>query len=188
MALDDSHLLALVRDGNRDLFAVLMQQTYLRAFLHLDQLGDDAKLSGWLARIAANEALTRLRQRRRLAEDELGDAEEEIEMPVPRSPETALSERELGALLEAALGDLPEMYRAVFVLREVEGMSTDEVAAALSVSAQVVKTRLFRAKDLLRRRLYDRTGRAAPEVFTFEAPRCDRVVAAVLARLPRNDH
>lgn len=208
-ALADDHVVALVRGGRRDLFEVLMrrhnqrvyrtvrsyltdeaeiedvmQQAYLHAFVRLDQLAEPGKISSWLVRIAANEALSRVRKRRRLAEDDFDEAlEDTTPMTARSSPEDTLSDRELAALLEAVLGDVPEIYRVVFVLREAEGMSTAEVAEALEVSEQVVKTRLFRAKELLRRRLLDRTGRAAGDVFTFQAPRCDRVVAAVIARL-----
>ncbi len=98
-------------------------------------------------------------------------------------PEKQLGDRELARLLEAAIGDLPELYRAVYVLREVEGLSTEEVATALDVSETVVKVRLHRAKERLRKRLLARAGRAAADVFAFQAPRCDRVVGAVLAKI-----
>jgi len=207
--LDDDRVVTRVRGGDRGLFEVLMrrynqriyravrsflrdeaevedvmQQTYLRAFLHLDQLAETAKVSAWLVRIAIHLAIDRVRQRRRLAESELGGddlpAGKGDEM---RSPEAELSDRELARFLEAALEDLPELYRVVFLLREIEGMSTEEVATALDVSDSVVKVRLHRAKDRLKKGLLARAGRAAPDVFAFRVPRCDRVVAAVLGRI-----
>jgi RNA polymerase sigma-70 factor (ECF subfamily) len=206
IAQSDADVVELVRRGDRAAFEVLMrrhnrrvyravraflhdeaevedvmQQAYLRAYLHLEQLASGAKVAAWMVRIAVNEAVTRLRQRRRLAEDEL---DEEMDTMAARpTPEKELGDRELAALLEAAVGDLREIYRAVFVLREVEGMSTEEVADALEVSESVVKTRLSRAKELLRRRLYLRAGRAVGDAFAFPATRCDRVVAGTLARL-----
>jgi RNA polymerase sigma-70 factor (ECF subfamily) len=162
----------------------VMQQAYLRAFLHLHQLVDGTKVASWLVRIAVNQARSRLRQRRRLAEDEL-DAENEDGHPMAASwtPEEELADRELAAIVERALVELREIYRAVFVLREVEGMTTRETGVVLGVSPAVVKTRLSRAKQLLRRRLLVRAGRTLGDVFAFAAPRCDRVVAGTLARI-----
>jgi RNA polymerase sigma-70 factor, ECF subfamily len=211
--LPDERIVALVRAGGRDDFEILMrrhnqrvyravraflrdeaevedvmQQAYLRAFLHLDQLAEGAKIATWLVRIAVNLAIDRLRSRRRLAEASLSDEEsgrDEV-VSTSRSPESELGDRELAALLEDALADLPEIYRAVFVLREVEGMSTEEVGEALAISEPAVKVRLHRAKNRLKKRLLARVGRAVGDVFTFEAPRCDRVVAGVLGQLRRD--
>ncbi len=203
----DESVVAQVRAGDRDRFELLMrrhntrvyravrgllrdeaevedvmQQAYFRAFLHLDQLSEGAKVSAWLVRIAVNEAMSRLRQRRRLAEDGLEEDGEDMASP-RNTPETDAGAQELGALLQDAVGRLREIYRVVFIMRDIEGMSTAEVAEALSVSEQVVKTRLHRARDLLRRQLLARTGKAMADVFAFPAPRCDRVVAAVLRRI-----
>jgi RNA polymerase sigma-70 factor (ECF subfamily) len=92
-------------------------------------------------------------------------------------------DHEMRALLEAAIGGLSRDYRTVFVLREVEGMSTGETAEALGLSEDVVKTRLHRARGLLRDALYERAGASTPAAFQFEAPRCDRVVSAVMRRI-----
>ena len=86
-------------------------------------------------------------------------------------------------LLEWAIDTLPDGSREVFVLRDVEGLSTAEAAASLGVSEDVIKTRLSRARASLRRSLLERTGAAAPEAFRFYRPRCDRIVAAVMARI-----
>lgn len=206
-SLPDEDVVALVRGGQSDAFEVLMrrhnqriyrvvrgilsdeaevedvmQQTYFRAFTSLGQLEDGAKVSAWLVRIAVNEAFDRLRTRRRLGEEEL-ELDTADETRDAHNPEADVGDQEVAALLEAAVSDLREIYRVVFILREVEGLSTAEAAAALGVTEQVVKTRLFRARELLRDGLIARAGRAVNDVFTFQAPRCDRVVAAVLARI-----
>jgi RNA polymerase sigma-70 factor, ECF subfamily len=99
------------------------------------------------------------------------------------NPERQAFSGELRALLEWAIDRLPDGAREVFVLREVEALSTAEVADALGVSEDVVKTRLSRARGALRRDLLERTGATTPEVFRFYRPRCDRMVALVLARI-----
>ena len=208
--LPDERIVALVRAGERDGFEILMrrhnqrvyravraflrdeaevedvmQQAYLRAFLHLDQLAEGTKIATWLVRIAVNLAIDRLRSRRRLSEASLSDEESGSDgvVSAARSPESELGDRELAKLLEEALAELPEIYRGVFVLREVEGMTTEEVGEALGISETSVKVRLHRAKNRLKKRLLARAGRAAVDVYAFHAPRCDRVVAAVLASI-----
>ena len=177
---------ALVRD--EDEAEDVMQQAYVLAFTHLDQFQGDARFSTWLIRIAVNEALQYLRKRSRLvaidggADDELEAGMKLLERNTP-DPERQTSERELSRLLEATIDALPVPYRMVFMLREVDGLSTAETAEVLSVSQDVVKTRLHRARALLREALENRFGDQLEEVFSFQAPRCDRVVAAVMARL-----
>ena len=100
-----------------------------------------------------------------------------------QSPERQAFAGELRSLLEWAIDAMPRGMREVFVLREVEGLSTSEVAECLGVSDDVVKTRLSRGRVILRRLLMERTGATAPEAFRFYRPRCDRVVAQVLARI-----
>jgi RNA polymerase sigma-70 factor (ECF subfamily) len=102
--------------------------------------------------------------------------------PAP-DPERQAFTGELRQLLESAIDDLPDGAREVFVLRDVEGLSTSDTAASLGVSEDVVKTRLSRARAALRRSLLDRAGATAPEAFRFYRPRCDRVVADVMARI-----
>ena len=98
-------------------------------------------------------------------------------------PEQRANDRELGAALQQAIDDLPPAFRTVFVLREAEGLSTAETAESLGIPPETVKTRLHRARSLLRHRLWARAGRLSGDVFEFGAGRCDRVVAAVLARI-----
>ncbi len=164
----------------------VMQETYMRAFAHLGQFRGEAQLGTWLVRIAVHEALARVRKRRRLAPLPPDDDVEALPMPdrpTPIDPEREANNAELRRLLEGAIDDLPETYRTVFVLREVEGLSTAATAECLGVSEEVVKTRLLRARLRLRDGLYARAGAVASDAFTFGAERCDRIVAAVLPRL-----
>src|SRR6516162_5817674 len=168
----------------------VMQETYVRAYAALGQFEGRAQWATWLTRIAVNEALARVRARGRFVSKEASEVMEDDVMtkepPVPpraEGPEAAASARELGALVEHAIDDLPDTYRAVFVLREVQELSTAETAACLEVSEELVKVRLHRARAELRRLMDARLGAATREVFDFHASRCDRVVAAVLERI-----
>lgn len=161
-----------------------MQQAYINAYTHLHQFQERAKFSTWLTRIAVNEAIARLKKRRN-APTQDRDPEEEMKRAASNTPtpEQEAITTDLRAALESVVTDLPENYRSVFVLREVEGLSTAEVAECLSVSEDVVKTRLHRAKSMLRDGLFERVGASAENIWTFQAPRCDRVVKAVLEAL-----
>jgi RNA polymerase sigma-70 factor (ECF subfamily) len=164
-----------------------MQQAYVSAYTHLHQFAAEARFSTWLLRIGVNEALARLRQRRRHLEA-LDDRDEDTE-PLPLearmpTPEDRAAEHELASLLEPIIDDLPRMYREVFVLRLVEGLDTAETAAVLELGEDAVKQRLHRARQMVQASLEDRVGASARALFQFQAPRCDRVVATVMARLP----
>jgi RNA polymerase sigma-70 factor (ECF subfamily) len=162
-----------------------MQQAYVNAFTHLRQFNGSAQFSTWLTRIAINEALARVRRRGRYEalDDDLSNVEPFMSTnPVP-NPERQAFVGELRGLLEWAIDTLPDGMREVFVLRDVEGLSTAEVAESLEVSEDVVKTRLSRGRAALRRALLERTGASAPEAFRFYRPRCDRLVQQVLARI-----
>ena len=111
-----------------------------------------------------------------------GETEAAVASKRPDPEQEALT-GELRQVLEGAIDALPRPSRAVFVLREVEGLSTSDAAACLGVSEDVVKTRLHRARAALRRELFDRAGLVRRDAFPFHAPRCDRVVAAVFAQL-----
>jgi RNA polymerase sigma-70 factor, ECF subfamily len=162
----------------------VMQQAYLNAFTHLRQFNGSARFSTWLTRIVINEALGRIRrQDRHEAFDEESPSMAASTSHPANNPERQAFTQELRGLLEWAIDNLPDGMREVFVLREVEGLSTLEVARCLDVSEDVVKTRLSRARAMLRRLLMERTGAAAPEAFRFYRPRCDRVVANVLSRI-----
>jgi RNA polymerase sigma-70 factor (ECF subfamily) len=163
----------------------VMQQAYVNAFVHLHQFSGMARFSTWLTRIVVNESLARVRRQGRYRPLR-GDADSP-ESTGPRdpveSPERLAMTRELRTHLESAIYTLPDGIREVFVLRAVEGLSTSEAAACLGVSDDVVKTRLVRARAALRRVLLDRAGASASEAFRFYRPRCDRLVASVLAQI-----
>jgi RNA polymerase sigma-70 factor, ECF subfamily len=174
---------AIVRDEQEA--EDVMQQAYVNAFTHLRQFNGAARFSTWLTRIAINEALARVRRRGKYEsfDDELSNVEPLMSNRPAENPERETFGHELRGLLEWAIDNLPGGMREVFMLREVEGLSTLEVAACLGVSEDVVKTRLSRGRAALRRLLIERTGATAPEAFRFYRPRCDRVVAGVLARI-----
>ena len=163
----------------------VMQQSYVNAYTHLDQFGGKARFSTWLLRIATNEALARVRRRGRYEpfEDDQPPAEDAATSQAPRDPEQQASSGELRALLASAIDTLADGNREVFVLREVEGLSTADTAAVLDVSEDVVKTRLSRARAALRRVVEEQIGTIAPDLFRFYRPRCDRLVARVLAAI-----
>ncbi len=171
---------AIVRDEREA--EDVMQQAYVNAFTHLHQFHGSARFSTWLTRIAVNEALARVR---RLGKFEAFDEESSnVEPFLPHNPadnpERQAFAGELRRLLEWAVDSLPNGTREVFMLRDVEGLSTIEVAECLDVSEDVVKTRLSRGRATLRRLLLERAGASAPDAFRFYRPRCDRVVARVL--------
>jgi RNA polymerase sigma-70 factor (ECF subfamily) len=162
----------------------VMQQAYVNAFTHLRQFNGSSRFSTWLTRIAINESLARVRRRGRYETfDELSNVGPFMSSNVTENPERQAFTGELRGLLEWAIDTLPDGMREVFVLREVEGLSTSEVAESLDVSEDVVKTRLSRGRAALRPVLLERTGATAPEAFRFYRPRCDRVVAQLLARI-----
>ena len=174
---------AIVRDDREA--EDVMQQAYVNAFTHLRQFNGSARFSTWLTRIAINEALARVRRQGRyeLFDDEVSNVEPFVLHTPADDPERQAFTQELRGLLEWAIDALPNGMREVFMLREVEGLSTSEVADCLGVSEDVVKTRLSRGRAMLRRLLIERTGATGPEAFRFYRPRCDRVVAEVLARI-----
>jgi RNA polymerase sigma-70 factor, ECF subfamily len=163
----------------------VMQQAYVNAFTHLRQFNGSAQFSTWLTRIAINEALARVRRRGRYEalDDDVSNVEPFMSTNPVQNPERQAFVGELRGLLEWAIDTLPDGMREVFVLRDVEGLSTAEVAESLEVSEDVVKPRLSRGRAALRRALLERTGASAPEAFRFYRPRCDRVVQQVLARI-----
>jgi RNA polymerase sigma-70 factor, ECF subfamily len=204
--LDDAELVRRIRAGETALFELVMrrynqrlfrvlrallrdeaeaedvlQDAYVRAYTHLGQLEQPARLASWLTHIAVHEAKARLRRRGRFADVKEGPLRA---VPSPSSdPEQETLGKQLQRVLVSAIDDLPVGYRTVFVLRDVEGMSTAEVSESLRVSEQAVKMRLHRARAALRQVLFDRVGAAALPPFAFAGDHCDRIVAGVLARL-----
>jgi len=161
----------------------VMQEAYLSAFQHLHQFEGRAKFSTWLTRIAVNSALARrARQRGAAMNDGDDDSLQALEAIAPDPEQEALA-TELREVMEREVAALPDAFRATFVLREVEGLSTTETAEVLGISEDLVKTRLHRARTTLRDRLYRRAGVTLDSLFSFGNARCDRVVAAVMAQL-----
>jgi len=165
----------------------VMQETYVRAYQHLHQFAGKAKFSTWLTKIAVYEALGRIRHRGRNDELELVSEKSLHTMTKATSgadnPERQAYDHELKRVLEHAIDALPVVYRSVFVLRAVEGLSVAETAACLDVGAETVKTRLHRARAFLRKEIHRRAGIVAAEVFPFHLSRCDRVVEGVFKRI-----
>lgn len=164
----------------------VMQDAYVRAYEHLHQFAGKAAFSTWLTRIAIHEALARKRRRGRHEElDALtqnGDSMSILKSSAP-GPEEGTATTQMRELLEEAIEHLPEAYRTVVVMREVEEMSVADTASSLGVTEAVVKTRLHRAHAMLRKDLYSRTRGSGAELYQFQAPRCDRVVKAVFERI-----
>jgi len=159
----------------------VMQEAYVRAFRDLAGFRGEARFATWLARIAVHEALARARKRRRLVPISGG---EPPSPPAPvGSPERELENRELQAVLRAAVEALPDPLRAVFCLREIEGLSSEQAADALGITVENVRVRLHRAKLNLRQRLDERIGCEVRRLYLFAGPRCDRMVDRVFARL-----
>ena len=194
---------ALMRRHNRALFrtarAILrddaeaedaLQEGYLQAYRAIGSFRGEAKLSTWLARIVANESLMRVRKRARRAEIvplQAGITETEInEIPddnMNDTPERSAQRTEMRRLLEAQIDALPDDYRVVFVLRAVQELSVEETAETLGIPQATVRTRLFRARSLLREGLAAKIDVACEEAFSFAGERCDRIVTRVLERM-----
>ena len=166
----------------------VIQDAWVRAYEHLAQFAGRARFSTWVSKIAFYEALSRERARRRVSPAG-GDAEESVDMEIFESPapgpEANAIACELRQALESAIDCLPDVYRTVFVLREIEHLSTADTAACLDLSEEAVKTRLHRARIILRRRLSQQLGAVSRESFPFMGERCDRVVAHVMERIAR---
>jgi len=199
---DDGAVRAIVRQNNRRLFRIarsivrddseaedIVQESYLRAFTRLADFRGESRLSTWLTRIVLNEAYGRLRRRRTTVDwDSVGDTlEPEAQIiPFPSSqpdPERAMAQHEINHILEQAIDALPEPFRVVLVARLVEEMSIEETAELLDVKPETVKTRLHRARHLLREDLERQVGPMMMSVFPFAGRRCERMADAVIARL-----
>src|SRR5262245_51033063 len=172
--------------GNDSEAEDVTQDAYVRSYMHLDQFAGRAKFSTWLTTIAVNEALAILRDNRRFVgidtETESTEDHVSLESKTP-SPEQEVLTRTMRIVMEAAVDSLPDIYRSVFMLRDVDGMSTAETAECLELSEESVKVRLHRARSLLRKTIYAHTGAATAGAFQFLGVRCDRMVSGVLARI-----
>lgn len=170
------------------------QDAYLRAFEKLDSFRGPDGFASWLGRIVLNEALGRLRKSRQVVSMEeyrLGHGEEarvksaEISMSHKQNPEYLAANSQLRILLEQAIDDLPQVFRTVFILRAVEGLTVVETADLLSIPPDTVKTRFHRARKRLRKSVGATIDELLPTVHPFGGDKCDRLVAAVLTRAGR---
>ena len=202
-ARDEAAVRAITNRYNRRLFRIarsilrndgeaedVVQETYVRAFTGLDLFRGNARFGTWITRIAMNEALGRLRRRRPTVDWETYGANrnqaEIIHFPasaVNNDPEKVMAQSEVRAVLEQAIDELPDAFRAVFVARIVEGMSVDETADLFGLQPETVKTRLHRARRLLREELDKQLGPALTSSFPFDGQRCDRMTESVVRRI-----
>ena len=167
----------------------VVQDAYVRAFRALGTFRQEAALGTWLTRIAINEAQGRLHGRRETLQlTDLDDTAMANIIPFPGAtpnsdPERQAALSEIRILLEGAIDALPASFREVFVLRHVEGLSTEETAHVLSIESETVKTRLHRARMRLQRALQGQLAHALKDTFPFEGERCQRLTHTVLHRL-----
>ena len=201
---DGAAFRAIMQRSNRRLYRIaravvnndseaedVVQEAYVRAFTGLKDFRGDSSLATWPSRIVLNEAMGRLRRRRPtvdVAVLEGAQARQGEVVPFPLAstesdPERTIAQRQIGALLESAIDELPEPFRTVLVARAVEGMSIEETAALFGLKPETVKTRLHRARHLLREALEKQIGPVLADAFPFDGRRCARMTEAVLARI-----
>ena len=200
---DEAALREIMQANNRKLYRLargilrsdseaedVVQETYVRAFTHLDGFLGASGLSTWLSRIAINEALGRVRSRK--PQVELGSVPEAtleaqiIQFPLSAAapdPEKSMAQHEIQRVVEHAVDELPDAYRMVFIARVMEGMSMEETAELLGIKPETVKTRLHRARTLLREQVEKKIGPVVMDAFPFAGRRCERLTEAVLRRL-----
>jgi RNA polymerase sigma-70 factor (ECF subfamily) len=203
LSRDEAAVRAIIKANNRRLYRLargilrndneaedVVQETYVRAFTHLAEFRGDSGLSTWLSRIAMNEALGRLRRQRpsvELSSLPSGTLEAQIiQFPLLSAtddPERTMAQREIQHVVEGAIDELPEPFRMVFITRVVEGMNVEETADILGLKPETVKTRLHRARTMLRDNVERKIGPVVMEAFPFAGRRCDRLTEAVLTRL-----
>jgi RNA polymerase sigma-70 factor (ECF subfamily) len=201
---NETAIRAIIQKHNRRLYRVarsimrddaeaedVLQEAYLHAFAGLAGFRGDARLSTWLTRIVANEALQRLRRRPPRADAPMDEGQHigarVISFPgsAPASidPERTMAQREFCRLVEGEIDRLPQEFRTVLVARVLEGMSVEDTAAALDIRPETVKTRLHRARRLLKAALSEHLDMVFSDVFPFDGVRCERVASAVVSRL-----
>jgi RNA polymerase sigma-70 factor (ECF subfamily) len=203
LARDEAAVRDIIKANNRRLYRLargilrndgeaedVVQETYVRAFTRLTDFRGESSLSTWLSRIAMNEALGRLRRERpgvEISSLPQGTLEAQIIqfplMSATDDPEKSMAQREIQHVVEAAIDDLPEPFRLVFITRVVEGMNVEETAEILDLKPETVKTRLHRARAMLRENVEKKIGPVVMEAFPFAGRRCDRLTDAVLKRL-----
>ncbi len=167
----------------------IVQEAYVSAFAHLEKFRGDSSLATWLSRIVINEALGRLRKKRRASALATAIVQapqaDIIQFPLNTSddPERMMAQRQILQVVERATDNLPDVYRTVFIARVVEGLSQEETAELLGIRPETAKTRLHRARALVRRELDDKIGPVLLDAFPFAGRRCARLAAAVMQRL-----
>jgi RNA polymerase sigma-70 factor (ECF subfamily) len=172
----------------------VVQATYLSAFGHLDTFRGESLFSTWLTRIAVNEALARLRRRRPtgpLEEIDAAVAEGRVVLfpttQQPNDPEVEMSRVQVRAVLERAIDSLPLVFRPVLVLRDIEGLSVEETASQLALRPETVRTRLHRARKMLRRSIEKEISGSFSALFPFDGERCVHMADRVIAALGRTE-
>lgn len=160
----------------------VVQSAYITGWRHLAEFKGPDGLGSWFSRITINEALMRLRSRRARSEADFDEAAQHLSDGRP-GPEEEVGSMQITQLLEQAIDQLPPAYRTTYVLREVEQLSVAETSASLGIEPATVKTRLHRARRLLRRHLQQRLTVSACEAFPFAGTRCDRMVERTMARI-----
>jgi RNA polymerase sigma-70 factor (ECF subfamily) len=203
LARDEAAVRDIIKANNRRLYRLargilrndgeaedVVQETYVRAFTRLSDFRGESSLSTWLSRIAMNEALGRLRRQRpgvEISSLPQGVLEAQIIqfplMSATDDPEKSMAQREIQHVVEGAIDELPEPFRLVFMTRVVEGMNVEETAEILDLKPETVKTRLHRARAMLRENVEKKIGPVVMEAFPFAGRRCDRLTEAVLKRL-----
>lgn len=159
-----------------------MQEAYIKAYQALPKFEERATFKTWLTRILINECLMRQREKKNRLHVPVDEDRTQSMLPADKAdPEKSFINKEMKALLEYAISKLPEKYRVVFVMREIEQMNGAETGEALSITETNVKARLSRAKEMLRHQLA--VGLGSPELLDFNLVRCDRIVKYVLARI-----
>ena len=203
IARDEAAIRSIMQANNRRLYRLargilrndseaedVVQETYVRALTHLEDFRGDSSLATWLSRIAMNEALGRLRRQRpgvELSSLPPGTLEAQI-IQFPNSatsedPEKTMAQREIQRVVEHAIDELPDNFRIVFITRVIEGMNVEETAEILGLKPETVKTRLHRARSMLRENVEKKIGPVVLEAFPFAGKRCERLTVAVLKRL-----
>jgi RNA polymerase sigma-70 factor, ECF subfamily len=188
----NSRLFRVARSILRDDAAAedAVQEAYLEAFRHSGTFRGEAQVSTWLTRIVINQSLMRLRRLKRDRvvipfESDTGSGPRREDPPdeATESPDVATLRGEVRRLLERRIDELPASFRTVFVMRDVEEMSVQETADLLGIPPATVRTRLFRARALLRQAMARDLDSATVDIFGFAGDRCDRIVSTVLSRL-----
>jgi RNA polymerase sigma-70 factor, ECF subfamily len=196
---DESALVARAKNGDMDAFSELvthyerrifrmakqitqndddaedvLQETFLKAYTHLDNFQGNSKFYTWLVRIAVNEALMKLRKRRSdrtvPLDEPINTGEDEVTREIAvwdENPEESYSREELSSILSEAIQSLKEAYRTVFILRDIEELSIEETAEALNLSISAVKSRLLRARLQLREKLTRQFKKKGDDAFAY---------------------